>query len=444
MLSIKNNLMSTNAARNVGRAYDGLAQSVERLSSGLRINSAKDDAAGLAVRELIRADIAVLQQGARNAQDGISMFQTMEAAMGVMDENLVRMKELAEQSATGSYSDAQRIIMDNEFAEMANEIERIAQSTKFNGIAMLNEQALADGANDIKIHVGTTTTIDVARTDMTKEGLGVETDDGGWEIDTASTVTSSSSSFITVESGTALTDTVSLTVTFTDSDTAGTDEAAIEATFAATATTAGATSYSLAEVATAINAASNALGLDANGVDQSYSAAEVHYDSTSSTYQLRLSSRDSEADGISFSTSSAAASIISGALVVADTTATAPLDDSAELTALGYTSMGTSQAGLNITTVNDAIEALDTLTTAINTKDTARAAFGYKMNRLESTVAILDIQAQNLLAAESRISDTDVASEMANLTSSQVLSQAGVAMLAQANSMPQMALTLLR
>ncbi|HUV41520.1 MAG TPA: flagellin, partial [Sedimentisphaerales bacterium] len=86
MLSIKNNMMAANAARHLGRAYDSLAQSVERLSSGLRINSARDDAAGLAVRELIRADIAVLQQGSRNAQDGISMLQTMEGALATMDD----------------------------------------------------------------------------------------------------------------------------------------------------------------------------------------------------------------------------------------------------------------------------------------------------------------------------------------------------------------------
>ena len=101
-LIIRNNVMATTAARHLGRAYNALAVSVERLSSGLRINSAKDDAAGMAVRELLRADIAVLKQGSRNALDGISMLQTMEAAMGIMDENLVRMKELAEQAATGS------------------------------------------------------------------------------------------------------------------------------------------------------------------------------------------------------------------------------------------------------------------------------------------------------------------------------------------------------
>ena len=116
MLAIKNNIMAANSARHLGSSYDALAKSVERLSSGLRINGAKDDAAGMAVRELMRADIAVLQQGARNALDGISMLQTMEGAMGTIDEALVRMKQLAEQAATGSYSAAQRTIMNNEFS----------------------------------------------------------------------------------------------------------------------------------------------------------------------------------------------------------------------------------------------------------------------------------------------------------------------------------------
>src|SRR3989304_8736007 len=115
MLAIKNNIMAANAARHLGKSYDVLAQSVERVSSGLRINTAKDDAAGLAVRELMRADIAVLQQGARNAQDGISLLQTAEGGMQNVDNLLVRMKQLAEQASTGTYSDDQRTIMDNEF-----------------------------------------------------------------------------------------------------------------------------------------------------------------------------------------------------------------------------------------------------------------------------------------------------------------------------------------
>jgi flagellin len=269
MLAIKNNLMAANAARYLGQSYDALATSVERLSSGLRINSASDDAAGMAVRELMRADIAVLQQGARNAQDGVSLLQTMEGALQVIDNLLVRMQQLAEQASTGSYSAGQRVIMDNEFNEMAKEIDRIATATDFNGIKMLDNSAT------VSIHFGgATDKIDIAGSKMTKVGLGIDT--------------------------------------------------------------------------------------------------------------------------------------------------------------------------LSISTDASARDALATLDAAINAKDTARAKFGYNINRLEATGEVLGIQAENLMAAESRISDVDVASEMATLTRNQVLAQAGTAMLAQANSIPQMALTLLR
>jgi flagellin len=271
MLAIKNNIMAANAARHLGVSYDSLAKSVERLSSGLRINSAKDDAAGLAVRELMRADIAVLQQGARNALDGISMLQTFEGAMGTMDEALVRMKQLAEQAATGSYSEAQRAIMDNEFDEMAAEINRIAGATEFNGNTMLNS---ATASVSIQFGAATTDNVEITGCDMTSDALGLST----------------------------------------------------------------------ASIDTAAHAQS----------------------------------------------------------------------------------------------------ALATIADAITDKDTARARFGYKMNRLESTISVINNQAENLMAAESRISDVDVATEMATMTRTQVLAQAGVAMLGQANSVPQMALGLLR
>jgi len=271
MLAIKNNIMASNAARHLGMSYDDLAVSVERLSSGLRINSAKDDAAGLAVRELMRADLAVLQQGSRNALDGISMLQTFEGAMGTIDEALVRMKQLAEQAATGSYSPGQRDIMNSEFAEMAAEINRIAGAAEFNGNALLNS---ANASISIQFGAAETDKITVDGCDMT----------------------------------------------------------------------------------------SSALGLTAASID----------------------------------------------------------------------------------TVAHAQSALATLTTAISSKDTARAAFGYKMNRLESTISVINIQAENLMAAESRVSDVDVATEVATMTRNQVLAQAGVSMLAQANTMPQMALALLR
>jgi flagellin len=270
MLAIKNNIMAANAARHLGVSYDALATSVERLASGLRINTAKDDAAGLAVRELMRADIAVLQQGARNAQDGISLVQTAEGAMQTIDNLLVRMNQLAEQAATGTYSSAQRTIMDNEFDELALEIERIAGSAEFNGTSLLNS---ATGTVSV-VFGDSTDTISVSMADMTKSGLGID--------------------------------------------------------------------------------------------------------------------------------------------------------------------------ALNIATAASAQGALTTLGTAISDATTARASFGAKMNRLENTVGVLNIQAENLLASESRVSDVDVATEMATMTRMQVLANAGVAMLAQANMMPQMALALLR
>ena len=155
-LYINHNMMAANAARNLSTIYSNLATSVQRLSSGLRINSAADDAAGLAVRELMRADIAVINQGVRNASDAISMIQTAEGAMSVIDEKLIRMKELAEQAATGTYTTAQRLIMDSEYQAMAAEIDRIANATDFNGIKLLDGSlATQHDGSGLKVHFGT-------------------------------------------------------------------------------------------------------------------------------------------------------------------------------------------------------------------------------------------------------------------------------------------------
>jgi len=422
MLAIKNNIMAGNAARHLGKAYDSLAKSVERLSSGLRINSSRDDAAGLAVRELMRADIAVLQQGARNAQDGISMLQTMEGAMAVIDDNLVRMKELAEQAATGSYSDAQRAIMNAEFAEMADEIDRIAEATKFNDIAMLNSST-----GSVSIHVGTSTTIDINKVNMTKGGLGINT---GVEVDEVifkGTESATTDDFLTVADNA-----VNLVIQFSNSAD-GTSEDAITIDLATG-------SYSMAAVVSAINAQTQALGYAPDGTDKSYNMASI-VTNDDGTYSLKLSSRD-EADTVSIQVVSATTDQ-HGTVSGLGGTATTSTNAGADLNTDNYDEAQVA-GGVNIATAAAAAEALATITAAINTKDQARASFGYKMNRLESTIEILDIQAENLSTAESRISDVDVATEMAALTRTQVLSQAGISMLAQANQMPQMALQLLR
>ena len=436
-LAIKNNIMASNAARHLGKSFGALAQSVERLSSGLRINSAKDDAAGLAVRELMRADIAVLQQGSRNASDGISMLQTMEGAMAVMDENLIRMKELSEQAATGSYSSAQRTIMNNEFSEMADEIERIASSTAFNGITMLNANT-----GTVDIHVGTTATIDVSKVDMTKTGLGITTGNGEWGA-----ITDNATAY-------ADTDTTTVLTTGTTNDfiveldfTGATNQQVISVDFGQSA------SMTLDDVAAAINAASQnpSTMYDASGNKLGYAAASV-YTNAAGTYQLEIKARDGVADAMAILVETGTGAPNAAVAGIFGTTAAdgtdlmgANLFESMDSDgAWAADTAGGASAGLNILTVEDAISALATVGSAINTKDAARAAFGYKMNRLESTQSVLNIQSENLMTAESRISDVDVATEMATMTRNQVLSQAGVAMLSQANTMPQMALSLLR
>lgn len=162
-LVINHNMMSANVARNLNSHYANLSKSTMRLSSGMRVNSAADDAAGLAIRELQRADIAALQQGARNANDAISLIQVADGSLGVIDEKLIRMKELAEQAATGSYDSTQRQMIDSEYQAMAREITRIGKATDFNGIHLLDgtlECDVHDGSGltstgKMKIHFGT-------------------------------------------------------------------------------------------------------------------------------------------------------------------------------------------------------------------------------------------------------------------------------------------------
>jgi len=428
MLAIKNNIMAANAARYLGRSYDALATSVERLSSGLRINSAKDDAAGMAVREMMRADIAVLDQAGRNAQDGISMLQTMEGAMATIDNALVRMKQLAEQASTGSYSSAQRVIMDNEFQEMAQEIERIATSTKFNDIPML------DNTDTVTIRFGTAEgdKLAVVGADMTQAGLGITTGAAGYEaMSQWGVATVDGEPFLHLASTAG--DTVTFSIAFTGD--AG-EVAEFDVDYAVGA--ASTVDVTLQDFIDDIN--------DAAG----YTMASAHFDTGTNRHYLKLESKTTEATGLTFDAAvgdDATIQILDGGTAIAPG-GVGELDGAS--TKAGYDFDGDAKIesmtgrGINLLSATAADAAMTAVTTAIGLKDTARAAFGYKINRLESTGEVLAIQQENLMAAESRISDVDVATEMAELTRNQVLAQAGTAMLAQANSIPQMALGLLR
>ena len=397
MLAIKNNLMAENAARHLGQSYNALSQSVERLSSGLRINSAKDDAAGLAVRELVRADVTQLKQASRNGQDAISMLQTSDGAMGVVDELLIRMKELAEQSSTGSYSDTQRTTMGAEYGQLAAEITRISTSTKFNNISLLSAQG--NSSDTINFHVDSGN-ISFLRQSMDAVGLGVAA--------TADSHTDFKSNVSATDTGTAL-------------------------FLSAAAVTAGDT-FTFKFGANSYNVDLSAY--DATGVtlDQLTSAinttvgstvAKSSYDSTYNAYRLELTSPATGAgNDLAITAGPTGLAATADMPIGANGAAAAP--------------------GVDLTTQTGATNALVTISNAIDSADSYRAELGYMMNRLESAVQVLDIQAENLQSAESRISDVDVSTEMANMTRNQVLANVGISMLTQANQMPQMALQLLK
>ena len=293
-LVINHNLMAMNSARNLNSSYGKLSDSTRKLSSGLRVDTAADDAAGLAIRELMRSDIAGLNQGVRTANDGISLIQTADGALGVIDEKLVRMKELAEQAATGTYDSTQRLMIDSEYQQMASEITRIANATDFNGIKLL---------------------------------------DGNLSSDT--------------HNGSGLTSTGKLKIHFGTAN-----------------------------------------------------------DSAEDYYYIQIGTATASALGV------------------------------------GNQSDPTT-AGHNISTQENAQKALQAINNAIVSKDNIRAHLGALQNRLENTISNLSIQAENLQAAESRISDVDVATEMTNFVRNQILTQSAVSMLGQANSLPQMALSLI-
>ena len=293
-LTINNNMMAYTSARYLSSSYNKLSDSTRKLSSGLRVDTAADDAAGLAIRELMRSDIAALNQGVRNANDGISLIQTADGALSVIDEKLIRMKELAEQAATGTYDSTQRLLIDSEYQQMASEITRIANATDFNGIKLL---------------------------------------DGNLSSDT--------------HNGSGLTSTGKLKIHFGTAN-----------------------------------------------------------DSAEDYYYIQIGTATASALG-------------------------------------GGNQSDPTTAGHNISTQENAQKALQAINNAIVSKDNIRAHLGALQNRLENTISNLSIQAENLQAAESRISDVDVATEMTNFVRNQILTQSAVSMLGQANSLPQMALSLI-
>ena len=391
MQVINSNIMSLNAQRNLSNTGADLATSLQRLSSGLRINSAKDDAAGLAISERFTTQIRGMDQAARNANDGISLAQTAEGAMGEIGNNLQRIRELAVQSRNATNSASDREALNKEAQQLKAEIDRVATQTSFNGVKLLDgsfqDQTFQVGANQGE-------TINISGiVDASSAALGTWT-----SVDTTTYTTSVAGAAPTADTDLAAGD---LTIN-------GVDIGAV--TGDSTAALQG------AAVATAINLKTSETGVTATA--------------DGSTGIITLTSTSEE--GITVGGADSA----TGAGLTAEATA-----------ATANTVAGTEQTGfggLDISTAEGADAAMLAMDAALTAINTARADMGAVQNRFSSVVANLSSNVENLSAARSRIQDTDFAAETAQLTRNQILQQAGTAMLAQANQAPQGVLSLLR
>ncbi len=449
-LNIRHNMMAQMAQRNLGATYSKMSESINSLSSGLRVNSADDDAAGLAVREEMRANIAALDQGTRNANDAISMLQTFDGAAQVIDEKLVRMKELAEQASTGTYDSDQLEIMNDEFQKMADEIDRIAESTEFNGIKGLNQ------SGDISIHFGPGNDADedyydVGQQNMKASGSGQEitafADSDGTDDQISVADTSAFSVGQAVQINDDGSSAQTLYVQNVGSGTITVDKASGD-------------SPDLSSYTTGENAVVEPLGggssVDDVGNLPTGSAKESAWVGVSDTSKFEVGdtvtlATNNSTDGAPVEDTGLAVASVdenSGQILLDGNISQDYTNASTSNTYVtkeeGGTGTGLQLSGTDITTQSNARDALETINEAIQTKDKARAHFGAMMNRLKNTVRAQNIQREKLQAAEAQISDVDVAKETAQLSRNRVLAQAGISMLSQANSIPQMAQSLLR
>lgn len=468
--TINTNVASLNAQRNLNSSQTSLATSLQRLSSGLRINSAKDDAAGLAISERFSTQIRGLNQAARNANDGISLAQTAEGALASVGENLQRMRELAVQSANATNSTSDRAALQKEITQLAAEIDRVSTQTEFNGTKLLDGsfsgQNFQVGANR-----GQTITIDTianARTSslgqyqgfsLTNQSIGAASD-----TLTASDVTVGSGSAVSL--GTIARDAKAIASAINSAGVGGLSASANATTVAAAATsinttTVGTATLSINGLNISVNATTN------GGTNRENALAAINAQSavtgvtaTDTGSGLRLDAADGRnitvgtitlgsAVGTTLADFGLAAAATTGATI--NVTYQAPAGTTGNVVfagAFGNTSAisatGTAVSALDITTENGANTALTSIDAALTSISNARAGLGAVQNRFASAVANLQTTSENLAASRGRIIDADFASETANLTRGQILQQAGTAMLAQANSLPQGVLSLLR
>jgi len=482
MTSIVNtNLVSLNAQRNLSTNQSSLATSVQRLSSGLRINSAKDDAAGLAISDRFTAQIRGLNQAVRNANDGISLAQTAEGALASVGENLQRIRELAVQSANATNSASDRAALQNEVNQRIAEIDRVGNQTNFNGVKLLNgafsaqnfqvganqgetitvsnildaraaqigSQTITSGGSAINAYTGGATQNAVAAQNLTiSTSLGsvnniavvanagangaanaINNAAGGIGV----TATATNSAALTV----AATGTVAFTLT-TNSATSATP---ITSTISANITS----TTDLTALVQAINGAAGTTGITA-----SFSNGNTGSIQLTTTDGRDIGINNTGATGVTLAGNAIAAGatgVQTGTLQLSSTAGSFTAATDTGTTLLSAASLSSSLAsvsGISIATASGATNSLSIIDGALALVDGSRASLGALQNRFESTVSNLQTTAENLTASRSRIQDADFATETANLSRAQILQQAGTAMVAQANQLPQGVLALLR
>ncbi len=488
---INSNVASLNSQRSLNTSQTALATSLQRLSSGLRINSAKDDAAGLAISDRMTSQIRGLNQATRNANDGISLAQTAEGALGEVGNNLQRLRELAVQSSNATNSASDRASIQAEASQLTAEITRVSEQTSFNGLNLLDgsftNKAFQVGANanqTISVSsiadsrasalgghtlvangtlTGNVLTPAVATAALAVNGVAAETD---LTITTSAGTTSaisygvnSSAKTIAAAIGSAA-GSLGVTATATNSTTLGSLSAAGTVAFTLFGgDTSAANSAAISVVITDQNDLSNLVSAingvqGTTGITATFAAGTKGSITLSTTDGRNIGVGDFtngiatvSLGGVTLTSAGIDSSIATGTVSLSSTggaITTANADVGVFASAGVNNSTFTSVAALDMSSASGAQAAIATLDAALSQVNSSRGDLGAYQNRFSSAIANLQATSENVSAARSRIQDADFAAETASLSRNQILQQAGTAMLAQANALPQNVLSLLR
>jgi len=407
-MTINTNVVSINAQRNLGLSGGSLSTSMQRLSSGLRVNSAKDDAAGLAIAERMSTQTRGLTVAARNANDGISLAQTAEGALGKVGDMLQRMRDLAVQSSNATNSKSDREALQAELSQLRGEVDRVAKTTTFNGAKLLEGsftggvfQVGANAGDNITVGALSNTKVDELGNSTYGKGVAAQTD-----------------------------------VTTTMFGTGATGMTAVDTTIGIKGAGGSATVHTVTIKADANMTSDQALGKVVEAINSKTADTGV---------TAFLETNDAGVKQIQFrATADKAGEVATAAVTYSRDNVTTGLGNNL-VAAAAITDAGTKGIDkVDISTQSGAWEAIQRIDKAIDTVSSARGELGAIQTRFEKAVENIDIQNENITAARGRIIDADFASETANLSRSQILQQAGTAMVAQANQLPQNVLSLLR